>query len=572
MLTRESIDRHLEEARATGIRDIYLTGGEPLLNPEIMGIVEDALGDADVTLLTNATLITGEVAKRFCEIADAAPHGLTFRVSMESPVEEENDSVRGKGAFRRASKGIKNLIDTGFEPIITTTALEGAGPCKEAFEDWLRGLGSREARVKILPLLRLGRGGENFRPYGEDERLDEKALASMDLRGLQCASARMITSEGVFACPILIDDPAARMGDTLGESLRPTGLTSPACYTCVVEGLSCSNTSSGCCGTETRREEVRSFYGAAAVTPKAELCCPTGYSDVDTSHIPQEVLDVAYGCASPVTLSGLRKGETMLDLGAGAGIDCFIASKITGPEGRVIGIDMTDEMLEKAGKNKVKVAGSLGYENVEFRKGFLEEIPAEEGSIDLVTSNCVINLTADKAPVFREIYRILKDNGRFVISDIISEIPVPPSMRADSELWGECISGALTTEEFISLAKEAGFHGIRLLSETFYREAGGISFFSITFEGRKQIKGDKCLYLGHEATYRGPFDSVTDDEGHEFPRGVSIEVCTDTARRLSSPPYRGLFTITGPTGEKDYEARTCAPDGEDASGGKKGCC
>ncbi len=574
MMTREDVARHLDEARSTGIRDIYLTGGEPLLNPEITEITGDALKDANVTILTNATLITGEIARKFREVAEASPHGLTFRVSMESPAEEENDRVRGKGAFRRAEEGVRNLIAAGFEPIITATALEGgAGPCTEAFEDWLRGLGSENPRVKILPMLRIGRGGENYRPYGEDERLDEKALSSMDLGGLQCASARMITSEGVFACPILIDDPLARMGGTLGESLRPAGLTSPACYTCLMEGLSCSNTPGGCCGTETRREEVRSFYGAAAVEPQPELCCPTGYSGVETSHIPREVLDVAYGCASPVTISGLKEGETMLDLGAGAGIDCFIAAKITGPGGRVIGIDMTDEMLEKALRNKALVAENLGYDNVEFRKGFLEEIPAEDGSIDLVTSNCVINLTAEKAPVFSEIYRVLKDGGRFVISDIVSEMAVPPGMRADSKLWGECISGALTTEEFIRLSKEAGFYGITLLSESFYREAGGISFYSVTFEGRKLVKSGKCLYVGHEATYIGPFESVVDDEGHEFRRGVSMEVCTDTARRLSMPPYRGLFIISEP-GERPERPRGCSPSEEDgeSGSGKSGCC
>jgi len=572
MLTREDVARHLEEARSTGVRDIYLTGGEPLLNPEIMCITADALRDANVTILTNATLITRGVAQGFREIAEASGHTLTFRVSMESPQEEENDRVRGSGAFRRAEEGVRNLLSEGFEPIITATAIEdGAGPCKEAFEQWLRGLGSVEARVKVLPLLRIGRGGENFRPYGEEERLDEKVLSAVDLRGLQCASARMVTSEGVFACPILIDDPEARMGATLSDSLRPAGLTSPACYTCLMEGLSCSNTTGSCCGVESRRDEVRSFYGAAATTPRPDLCCPTGYSAADTSHIPREVLDVAYGCASPVSLSGLREGETMLDLGAGAGIDCFIASKITGPEGRVIGIDMTDEMLARAQKNKVKVAENLGYDNVEFRKGFLEEIPAEDESIDLVTSNCVINLTAEKGPVFREIYRVLKDNGRFVISDIVSEIPVPPSMRADSTLWGECISGALTTEEFIRLAKEAGFYGITLLSETFYREAGGLSFYSVTFEGHKQNKAEKCLYLGHEATYIGPFDSVTDDEGHEFPRGVSMEVCTDTAQRLSLPPYRGLFIITEP-GDTPGQPQTCATRDNTKTNGKGGCC
>ncbi len=569
MLSRERVQSYLEEARATGIKEIYFTGGEPMLNPEIMGITEDALKDADVTILTNATLISAEVASRFKGLALAADFELTFRVSMDSPDEAKNDKIRGDGSFKKTSEGIKNLIGAGFEPIITATKIDDKGPCLEAFENWLRTLGSKAPHVKTLPLLHIGRGEKNYRPYSEEERLQAARLESVRPEALQCSSARMITSEGVFCCPILIDEDSARMGSTIQESLRPVALTSPACYTCVKEGLSCSNASSTC--SEARREDVKSFYGEAAVEPQPGLCCPTAYAGAETGHIPAEVLDVSYGCGSPITLSGLTAGETLLDLGAGAGIDCFIASKITGPKGRVIGIDMTDEMLGKAEKNKVEVAARLGYSNVEFKKGFLEDIPVEEKSVDIVTSNCVINLTADKTPVFKEIYRILKDEGRFVISDIISERSVPAAMQEDSELWGECISGALTTEEFIKEAVDAGFYGISILSDTFYREADGIKFYSITFDAHKMIKGEKCLYRGHQATYGGPFESVTDDEGHEFPRGLAIEVCTDTAKKLTAAPYKGLFTVTPPQGEKTVKEEACVPKTSKA-GGSSGCC
>jgi len=570
MLSRETVKGYLEEGRGASITDIYFTGGEPLLNPEIMGITEDALEDADVTILTNATLITDELAEKFSELDSEARHKLTFRVSMDSPVEEENDRIRGQGAFRRTSEGIKSLIRVGFEPIITATAIEGKGPCPEQFEGWLRGLGSSTPHIKTLPLLHIGRGEDNYRPYNKDERLQGVPVEAIDTASLQCSNARMITSEGVFCCPILIDDPSAKMGSTITESLRPVGLASPACWTCVKEGLTCSN-SAGVC-SESRREDVKSFYADAATEPQPELCCPTAYSGADTSHIPDEVLDVSYGCGSPVTISGLAEGETMLDLGAGAGIDCFIASKITGPKGHVIGIDMTDEMLEKADKNRVEVTERLGYGNVEFKKGFLEDIPVKNECVDLVTSNCVINLTANKGTVFKEIYRIIKDGGRFVISDIISEMPVPASMREDSTLWGECISGALTAEEFISLAKEAGFYGITILEDSFYREAGGINFSSITFRAHKLAKGERCLYLGHEATYMGPFKKVSDDDGHEFPRGLAIEVCTDTAHKLSIAPYKEFFTITEPEGQNMAKKESsCTPEGNKREG-KSGCC
>ena len=168
------------------------------------------------------------------------------------------------------------------------------------------------------------------------------------------------------------------------------------------------------------RSIVREFYGKAAEEPQEELCCPTKNSQEDTSHIPQEVLDRFYGCGSPTTIAKVSEGETMVDLGAGAGIDCFIAAKKVGPDGKIYGIDMTDEMLKVANENKNLVAKSLGYDIVEFRKGFLEDIPVDSGTVDLITSNCVINLSPDKKAVFNEMWRILKDHGRIVISDIVS--------------------------------------------------------------------------------------------------------------------------------------------------------
>ncbi|HLB95173.1 MAG TPA: radical SAM protein, partial [Nitrospiria bacterium] len=138
---------------------------------------------------------------------------------------------------------------------------------------------------------------------------------------------------------------------------------------------------------------VQEFYGMAAVQPQAELCCPVNYEADDVRHIPSEVLERFYGCGSPVSLAGIRTGEVMVDLGSGSGIDCFIAAKKVGPEGKVIGVDMTEQMLSVAHRNKARVAANLGYDAVEFRKGYLERVPVEEASVDLITSNCVINLS-----------------------------------------------------------------------------------------------------------------------------------------------------------------------------------
>ena len=158
----------------------------------------------------------------------------------------------------------------------------------------------------------------------------------------------------------------------------------------------------------------------------------------------------------------------MVDLGAGAGIDCFIAAKKVGPKGKIYGIDMTDEMLKVANENRQLVAKNLGYDIVEFRKGFLEDIPVDNGTVDLITSNCVINLSPDKKAVFSEMWRVLKDHGRIVISDIVSQVETPPHLKLNKQLWGECISGALTEDEFMAYLEQAGFTDSRL-----YRKCSG---------------------------------------------------------------------------------------------------
>ncbi|MBI5682049.1 MAG: methyltransferase domain-containing protein [Deltaproteobacteria bacterium] len=237
--------------------------------------------------------------------------------------------------------------------------------------------------------------------------------------------------------------------------------------------------------TKRTYESVKGFYAAAAAKPKPELCCPIAYSADDISHIPQDAIEISYGCGSPVSLAVIKEGEVLLDLGSGGGIDCFIAAKYVGKNGGVIGIDMTDEMLNKAKKNSKTVAKNLGYDVVEFKKGFLESVPVPENTIDVVTSNCVVNLSPDKKKVFNEIYRILKDNGRFCISDIVSDKDVPLDMQVDNQLWGECISGALREDEFISIAKEAGFYGLEIIKRYLYKDTGSIKFYAITVSGYK---------------------------------------------------------------------------------------
>ncbi len=311
------------------------------------------------------------------------------------------------------------------------------------------------------------------------------------------------------------------------------------------------------------RAKVREYYGQAAETPQPGLCCPTRYDPALTAHIPQEVLDRFYGCGSPIALADLRPGEHVVDLGSGAGIDVFIAAKLVGPEGRAIGVDMTDAMLAVANQHRPRVAAALGYDVAEFRKGYLERIPLPDKSVDVVTSNCVVNLSPDKPRVFEETWRVLKDHGRFIFSDIVTEVAVPPHLKVNPELWGECLVGALTEAELMAGLERAGFYGLTVLRKTYWKEVEGYRFYSVTVRAYKYEKTAGCVFRGQRAVYLGPGKAFLDEEGHLFPRNEPVEVCTDTAAKLARDPYRTSFAILEPGAERVAYA-CCGPEA--------GCC
>jgi MoaA/NifB/PqqE/SkfB family radical SAM enzyme/SAM-dependent methyltransferase len=311
------------------------------------------------------------------------------------------------------------------------------------------------------------------------------------------------------------------------------------------------------------RAKVREYYAAAAEQPKADLCCPTKYDATAVAHIPQEVLDRFYGCGSPMLAASIQLGETVVDLGSGAGIDVFIAAKLVGPTGKAIGVDMTPAMLAVANENRPKVAAALGYDIVEFREGYLEQIPVGSRTVDLITSNCVVNLSPDKPRVFEEMWRVLKNHGRIVVSDIVSETEVPPHLKVNPELWSECLVGALTEEQFLAGLERAGFYGLTVLKKSYWKDVEGYPFFSITVQGFKYEKTTGCVYQGHRAVYFGPGKAFVDEEGHLFPRNEPYEVCTDTVAKLARPPYQTMFAILEP-GETRAGYACCSSDG--------GCC
>lgn len=321
-------------------------------------------------------------------------------------------------------------------------------------------------------------------------------------------------------------------------------------------------------------------------------CCAIDYDPKYLKAIPEEVLDRDYGCGDPTRY--VRPGEVVLDLGSGSGKVCFIAAQIVGPQGRVIGVDMNDDMLGLARRAQLTVAERLQYNNVEFRKGRIEDLGLNlelvddylrqhpvrsaldlsrlqdqmerfrtesplipDNSVDVIISNCVLNLvsTDQKRKLFAEIHRVLKPGGRAVISDIVSDEDVPLHLQQNPELWSGCYSGAIREDLFIQAFTDVGMYGVEILKRDGppWQIVEGIEFRSVTVVAYKGKEGP-CWDLKQAVIYRGPFKRVEDDDGHTLERGVRMAICDKTYRIFSREPYRAFFEFVDPNTPVELEA------------------
>jgi arsenite methyltransferase len=332
-------------------------------------------------------------------------------------------------------------------------------------------------------------------------------------------------------------------------------------------------------------------YGKAAVEVEACLCPPVSYDRELLKVIPVEILDKDYGCGDPSQYIGA--GETVLDLGSGSGKACYIMSQIVGAGGKVIGVDFNPPMLALARNYQNSIGDQLGYHNVEFRRGRIQDLKTNlelvdsylqgnpvrsvadlakleeyenkiraeqpliaDESIDVIVSNCVLNLVQpeDKKVLFAEMHRVLKRGGRIAISDIVSDEPVPDHLAKDQELWTGCVSGAFLEEDFLKAFEDAGFYGIHIedFQSAPYRVVEGIEFRAITLTAYKGKEGP-CIERNQAVIYCGPWKQVIDDDNHVLLRGTHIAVCEKTFEIYSKPPYQGQFILVPPREEVPEE-------------------
>ena len=329
---------------------------------------------------------------------------------------------------------------------------------------------------------------------------------------------------------------------------------------------------------------VRERYGAASQEKEAALCCPVEYDPRYLKVLPDEIIERDYGCGDPSTF--VKTGETVLDLGSGGGKICYIASQIVGKSGKVIGVDTNTEMLALANKYRDEMAQKIGYGNTEFCYGkiqdlkldlslvdeYLEKNPIktaddffayeafvtkskaekpliESTSVDVILSNCVLNLVKPeyKEQMFDEMFRVLKKGGRVAISDIVSDEDVPEHLQNDAELWSGCISGAFREDLFLEAFERAGFYGMEIVKrdEKPWRVVEGIEFRSVTVVAYKGKQG-LCWERNQAVIYNGPWKKVIDDDGHILERGQRMAVCDKTFQIYSKEPYKDQITAIEP--------------------------
>ncbi|MDD2271043.1 MAG: DUF5714 domain-containing protein [Desulfuromonadaceae bacterium] len=575
------LKQHLDDAASMGCRTFALTGGEPLVHPDFIPLVDHilAIPGSRIAILSNGLLLQERLQARWPR------ERIHLQISLDGRPDHHN-SLRGSGSFEQLEQQLAWMSRQGWRftlsccvtrenaddlPWLVEYAADQGATALHLMWHFIRGRGNQDQHAAPLELYDTvlaamrraeARGitidnieslkGQIFSPpgtihdgssagceaaaIGPDNRLYPsaatigiEALATPLASGLLSAwqQSPVLSSIRHTSVTTLTDDPwryllgggdfdhsyhhhksfsgddpyqplleqlalhlivqaAARLPEPPGPALRlKMGELMISCGSHGPVALCHTNCLLSLENSPTSRNQVGAYYAAAAGDKRSEILNPVHYDGDLIEHIPAAYRFRGYGCGSPVMDAEISAGERIVDLGCGSGVECFIAARLTGPQGRVTGIDMLEPMLELARNGALEVRQSLGYDNLCFLNGFLEELPLPDDDAHLIVSNCVLNLSSDKRRTFAEILRVLAPGGRLVAADVVCETEPDAAILNDETLRGECISGAMTQKDIVGILEESGFTGFRVLKRLPYRVVNGHPFFSLTFAVNK---------------------------------------------------------------------------------------
>ncbi len=567
---------------------IEFTGGTPELNPNFKMFIEKLSKNKDLAVRTSLTILENPEYSFFIDFY--RQHGVKIIASLPSVFKDLTDKQRGKGVFASSIKVLKRLNSIGYGTgdlaldLVYNPAGDYLPPDQTALEDDYRQFLNKLFNISFDNLITivnspLKRFKNYLQTHGElDEyikNLTEKYNPET-LHNLMCRHLISVDYQGnVYDCDFNLASGIRIKGyedvkfwEIDFDSFASDITFGEHCYACTVNrGSSCHGALIKERNNFDAKEVVKEYYGNTlkdSSSLKTSACCtadsvPEHVREALT-YIAEEIKMKYYGCGSPIPLA--LDSLSVLDLGCGTGRDSYILSKMVGENGFVYGIDMTDKQIHVAGKYLEYQMERFGYDkpNVRFIHDYIENAGSHfpEECLDLVVSNCVVNLVEDKESVLREIYRILRNGGEFYFSDIYADRRIPEHLRKEPVLYGECLGGALYIKDFERIAKKTGFKDPRIVSKRvvnitdrgIIKLTGNITFYSVTYRLWKIPElEDSCEDYGHVAVYKGGLQSSPFkfelDGSHVFEKNRPERVCGNTALMLSETRFKKYFQISG---------------------------
>ena len=591
--------RYLDDAASQGCRTFALTGGEPLVHPDLIPLIDHILSipESRIAILSNGLLLEKRLQPGWPR------ERIHLQISLDGKP-DHHDSLRGKGSFEQLERQLNWLRQHGWRFTLSCCvtrenaddltwlvdyAADHGAAAVHLMWHFIRGRGTADqhpAPLELLaPVLAAAqraetRGivldnteslkGQIFSPPGTihdgcsagwsaaaigpdnvlypsaatigitelatplDDGLLVAWQSGLVLAGIRQTSVtelsdpwRYLLGGGDFDHSYLHcgsysgHDPyqplmeqlaihlmvqaATRLPEPAGTALRlKMGELLVSCASHGPVALCHTNCLLALNGSSNSRSKVGAYYAAAAGDKRSEILNPVHYDGTLIEHIPAAYRFRGYGCGSPVMDAELKNGERVVDLGCGSGVECYIAARLVGPQGFVTGVDMLEPMLELARRGAEEVRETLGYDNLYFLNGYLEQVPLPDNDADLVVSNCVLNLSSDKRSTFSEILRVLVPGGRLVAADVVCETEPDAAILNDETLRGECISGAMTQKDLLGILEESGFTNFRVLKRMPYRVVQGHPFFSLTFVANKpELPQPECIKVFYPGAAKG---------------------------------------------------------------------